>query len=102
MTTRPTVSRAQHDALEAAAAGVLIESKRRGETYLHWRIEIDEDICQTVTRTAESLRARGLIAKGAPRADGSVPAVVTDAGRELLAELASREPARKDDDADPS
>lgn len=95
MTTRPTVSIAQLDALEAAAAGVLVQSKRRGESYPHWRIELDEDIFELVTRTADSLLARGLIEKGVARDDGSVPAVVTEAGRAILADLASRSPHGK-------
>lgn len=99
MTTRPIVSIAQLDALEAADAGVLVQSQRRGETYPHWRIELDEDIFQLITRTADSLLARALIRKGTPRSDDSVPAELTEAGRAILAELASRAPAADPEDA---
>lgn len=93
MTTRPIVSIAQLDALEAAAAGVLIQSQRRGETYPHWRIELDEDIFQLITRTADSLLARRLIRKGTPRNDGSIAAELTETGRAILDDLASRTPS---------
>ena len=92
MTTRPVVSIPQLDALEATAAGVLVQSQRRGETYPHWRIELDEDIFQLITRTADTLLKRGLIRKGTPRDDGSVPAELTDEGRAILDDLASRSP----------
>lgn len=93
MTTRPPVTRIQLEVLEAADAGVLVQSQRRGESYMHWRIEIDEDITKPVTRTADRLIARQLIAKGEPRTDGAIPAVLTDAGRELLVDLHGIGPA---------
>lgn len=96
MTTRPIVSLAQLEVLEAAAAGVLLQSQQRGYAYAHWRIEHDVDIYKPVTRTADSLLVRGLIAKGptlqSPDGIPRIRAVVTDAGRALLDELASREP----------
>lgn len=99
MTTRPTASRSQLEVLEAAAVGVLVQSKRRGESYVHWRIEIDEDITKPVTRTADHLIARQLIAKGEPRTGGAVPAVLTDAGSKLLADLHGRGPADTEGEA---
>lgn len=77
----PRISTAQGEALDAAEAGVLLQSKARGETYLHWRIALDEDTTKPVTRTADGLLARGLIRKGAARSDGKTPAELTDAGR---------------------
>lgn len=98
MTTRPTVSLAQLDVLEAAAEGNLTSC---GQPCGHWRIDGD-----AVTPSARFLLLRGLIAEGESFEDAEgkkrVRAFVTPAGRELLEDFASREPARKDSDADPS
>lgn len=96
MTTRPIVSVAGLEAMEAADAGVLTYGQRRGETYAHWRIEIDADIWKPVTRTGGSLLARGLIAKGDAFHDEHgnehVRAVLTDTGRAILDDLHGRSP----------
>lgn len=99
MTTRPTVSIAQLDVLEAAAAGKLSRSDTDYDLGT-WRIDGDGP---AVTGSATSLLKRGLIEESPPcDLDGRLPAYPTEAGHALLAELASREPARKDPDADPS
>lgn len=94
MTTRPVVSIAQLDALEAAAEGTLT---RPDEKFPHWRIGDG----LAVTPTARALLDRGLIEEQPPQ-DGQILAIPTEAGRAILAELASRAPAGKDQDADPS
>lgn len=92
MTTRPTVSLAQLDALEAAAAGTLSRSDVDYD-YGTWRIDGDGP---AITTTVASLLKRGLIEESQPCAlDGQIPAILTDAGRELLADLASRTPPGK-------
>lgn len=86
VTTRPTVSRAQLDALEATAESKL---SRADGPYPHWYI--DDGLA--VTASALALLGRGLIEEGHVRDDGRIPAVLTEAGRELLDELASRAPS---------
>lgn len=94
---RIEISAAQLEALEAAAAGVLVRSRRRGEAYDHWRIESDDRSTKPVTRTASHLLARGLITQDPqPCNDGAIYAIVTALGRAVLDELADRGPDPKD------
>lgn len=94
MTTRPIVSVLQLDVLEAAAAGRLALSQQHGESYPHWRIQLDDATTKPVTRTANGVLTRGLIAKGDRFTDDDptvlARGVPTHAGRAILDDLRSR------------
>jgi DNA-binding MarR family transcriptional regulator len=104
MTTRPIVSRAQLDALEATARSEV--SRGAGldpGTDYAWRAH---PAGPSITVTVEALQRRGLVRESMETVvvDGRRHRllVLTAAGAELLAELASRAPAGKEHDADPS
>lgn len=97
MTTRPIVSIAQLDALEAAAEGTLT---RPDEKFPHWRIGDG----LAVTPSARALLARALIEEtGAAEylnpitfeIERVIYARITAAGRELLEDLRGRAPRGK-------
>lgn len=89
--TKPTVSRAQVDALEATDRGEVF-GLGRGTARLWWRQVRPDDAPHAVTRTVWILIERGFVEVGYPDDDGRFPVTLTSAGRELLDELASREP----------
>jgi hypothetical protein len=89
-----TISLGQLNALEAADKGTLrrgsLEHDRAitGSRLGIWRI----DGGRAITISALILIDRGLIAEGPANPDGTIPAIVTGLGREVLDELASRQP----------
>ena len=101
MTTRPTVSRAQLDALEGAQDGRLRRPDTREE---YWRIERRNGTSIPATPSARTLVARGLVAELAVEwfnpitfeIERVIYAQVTEAGRALLVDFASREPTPKE------
>jgi hypothetical protein len=102
MTTRPTLSLRQLDTLEAIAEFEVSKPDQAVHGYHDfetWRISGDGP---AVTVQVDSLLRKGLAVVDDTPTDGRWYAILTDAGRELLAELASRAPAGKDRDADPS
>jgi Mn-dependent DtxR family transcriptional regulator len=102
MTTRPTVSRTGLDTLTATRRGEVSRESGSRALDFSWR---SSPSGPSLTSTVEALERRGLVEEGTPlvvNGEQRTPLVLTDRGRELLEELASREPARKDPDADPS
>lgn len=90
MTTRPAVSLAQLDALEAAAGGTVL---RRPDSTHWWDTEAGPDQGALLTVPVRVLLERGLLEEGPPIADGMIPVVPTVAGHALLDDLTNRGPA---------
>lgn len=88
---KPTISRAQLEALAAIARGEIFGTGNIANR-LWWRQMRAEATPHAITRTVWILIGHGVAASGDPDDDDRTPVELTAAGRELLDDLASREP----------
>lgn len=94
MTTRPTLTRVQLEVLEAIARGEVSKPNHTGYDMGTWRVCVAGRPSRAVTVPTEAVIRKGLAELG-HTADVRLYARLTDHGRELLADLASRTPDGK-------
>lgn len=90
MTTRPTVSRAQLDVLQAVARGEVSKPNHTGYDMGTWRVGGSRG--RAVTIPLQSLIRKGLVQPYGATKDMRRYAQITDHGRALLDDYASRQP----------
>jgi hypothetical protein len=93
MTTRPTVTRAGLDAMKATSRGEVSRESGPKALDFSWR---SSPAGPSLTSTVEALERRGFVEEGTPVVvddQQRTPLILTDKGRELLADFASRSPS---------